>query len=45
MCHPWVMFLSGLSGWVVVVSRVCGLRPTVKAALNPNERFMLECRV
>jgi len=30
---------------VVVVSRVCGLQPTVKAALNLVERFMLECRV
>lgn len=30
---------------VVVVSRVCRLRPTVKAALNDCERFRLECRV
>ncbi|AUV62200.1 hypothetical protein [Propionibacterium phage pa29399-1-D_1] len=40
MCHPWVMFLSGLSGLVVVVSRVCRLQPGVKAALISIERFM-----
>ena len=40
MCHPWVMFLSELSGLVVVVSRVCRLQPGVKAALIRIERFM-----
>ena len=34
------MFLSGLSGLVVVVSRVCRLQPGVKAALIRIERFM-----
>ncbi len=34
------MFLSELSGLVVVVSRVCRLQPGVKAALIRIERFM-----
>lgn len=35
-----VLLSGGADVWVVVVSRVCRLQPGVKAALNPNERFM-----